>query len=202
MEFRIRNRHGRGFLHDLGPDAGFPEHLRGQVIRIAFAVKDVFHAAVDEHFAALQAGVRRTVDIAPQNGDTVRRGLDDAVLPGVGAAADLMALSRGDMQFVPEAADIEAVAHAGGRAVVSGGQDALVLDEDAPDPAADAGGALADHIGDAHEIFRPGQALWHGNLRCGMESSGLRVREGRRAGQSRGASPFPAVCVIRFYATR
>ena len=54
--------------------------------------------------------------------------------------------------------------HAGGRAVVAGGDDAMVFDEDGADLAAQAVGAFGDDVGDLHEIGVPVWALVHGGF--------------------------------------
>ena len=87
------------------------------------------------------------------------RGLRYRVYLGVRAAADLVALPGRDAHLFAQAARLQTMAHAGGRTVVTGGQDVPVLDGDGAHLAAQAGGALAHQIGDAHEIIGPGHSL-------------------------------------------
>ena len=116
-------------------------------------------AAVDEHLAAHGAGEGGAIELRPGDAHAVHGGLDDDVLLRVQAAADLVALPGRDAHLLAQAARLQAVAHAGGRAVVTGGQDVPVLDGDGAHLAAQAGGTLTHQIGDVHEVIGPGHSL-------------------------------------------
>ena len=97
--------------------------------------------------------------LRPGDAHAVHGGLDDDVLFGVQAAADLVALPGRDAHLFAQAARLQTVAHTGGRTVVAGGQDVSVLDGDGAHLATQAGGTLAHQIGDAHEVIGPGHSL-------------------------------------------
>ena len=68
------------------------------------------------------------------NGDTHDGGLDDGILFGVECAAVFMAFAGSEAHaFAGAAAEIIAVSHARRRAVVAGGDDAVILDENGAD---------------------------------------------------------------------
>ena len=105
----------------------------------------------------------RAVHFGPGKGDAVYGGLNDDVLFRMEAAADFVPLSGRHAELFAEAADIKAVGDLGGRTVVAGGEDSLVLDGDGPDHAAQAGRAFRHEVGDVHEVVGPGDA-GHGGI--------------------------------------
>jgi hypothetical protein len=96
--------------------------------------------------------------------DPMDRGLDDDVLLGMKTSTQLMPLTGGDIQLFAQAPLIQAVSKAGRCSIVPGAQDALVFDCNRPHLSAQAGGPFRHQKGDAHEIFRPRQALGHENI--------------------------------------
>lgn len=103
---------------------------------------------------------------APRDVDAVARRLDDGVLLGMQAAADLVALAAGHAELLTQAAGLGAMAHAGGHAVVAGGQYAAVLHDDGPYGATHARGARGDLVRQRHEVLVPAGAMVEWFHRC------------------------------------
>ena len=181
--------------------AGFAQHVNRQIVRVILAVVDVADAAVDEHLGAQSAGVRGAVEFRALNADAVDGGLNDDVLLGMEPAADFVALARRDAETLAQAACLQAVGHASGRAVVACGKNALVLDGNGADLASGAGGAFTDEIGDIHEIVWPWHALHNhtlwvaGSLHAGAEKA--KSAAGLRPGRKALSRAFSRVCRCR-----
>ena len=121
--------------------------------------KNCLDVAVDQHLRADQTGLGRAVDLRAFQTDAVGGGLDDYVLLGVQPPAEFVPLARGNAQLFTQAADVQTVLKTGRSAVVTRGQDPLVLNGQSPDLAAQAGGTLGHEPGYAHEIIRPWKTL-------------------------------------------
>ena len=81
-------------------------------------------------------------------------GGDDGVHLRVDGAAQLVPLAGGDVHGLPGAiAQVHAVFSAPGRAVIAGGDDLVVLDDDGPIAPAQAGGALQHRFGDVQIVI-------------------------------------------------
>lgn len=144
-------------------DAGFGEEFFGESVGIVAAVDDAFDADADEDAGAEAAWAVGAVEGGAGDGDAHDGGLDDGVLLGVEGAAVFVAFAGAEAHALAgAAAEVGAVGHAGGCAVVAGGDDAVVFDEDGADLAAQAVGAFGDDVGDFHEIGVPVWALVHG----------------------------------------
>ena len=122
-------------------------------IGVVAGVDHAQDAGVDDHLGAVEAGLMGDVDRAAVDRHAVQRGLDDGVLLGVQRAHAVVVHDQ--------TADVRAVGQAHGRAVVAGGQDALVLDDDRADGGAWAGAAPGHLPGDVHEVFVPGRPFGH-----------------------------------------
>src|ERR1700746_758045 len=79
--------------------------------------------------------------------------------------AVLLVFSIGGLGFVNKTTDIEAMRHAGRRAVVSGGENILVPDDNRAHFRPVAGRALRHLLRDSHEILVPTGPIVHKNLR-------------------------------------
>ena len=124
-------------------------------------VIDAPYTAVDKHFAALHAGMGGAVQFGSADIYAVHGRLDDNVLFCVQPPADFMPLSRWNAHLFAQAAYLKTVGNSRGRTVIAGGENAFVLHCHSPHPAARAGGAPTDKVGDVHEVLGPGQSL-HG----------------------------------------
>lgn len=92
----------------------------------------------------MRAGLRGAVQDGTLDGHAVARRLDDGVLLGVDTAAQLMLLSGGNAELLAQAADVEAMRKPRRSSVVSAGDDALVVNQDGADGAAQAGRTRGD----------------------------------------------------------
>src|SRR5512133_4038924 len=140
-------------------DGGLGDHLAGQIIGIALAVDHGGYSGVDDHFCADDTGHRGAVQGGAVNVGAVLGGLDDGVLLGVQAAAELVALPGRDIEPLAQAAGRITVGNAGRNPVVSGGQDVAILDQHSTNLSAQTGGAGGHQVGDIHEILIPGGSL-------------------------------------------
>lgn len=146
-------------------DAGFGEEFFGESVGVVAAVDDAFYADADEDAGAEAAWAVGAVEGGAGDGDAHDGGLDDGVLLGVEGAAVFVTFAGAEAHALAgAAAEVGAVGHAGGCAVVAGGDDAMVFDEDGADLAAQAVGAFGDDVGDLHEIGVPVWALVHGGF--------------------------------------
>ena len=90
------------------------------------------------------------------------RGGDDGIGLGVDAAAELIALTAGDVELLAVAvAELRAVDAAARRAVVAGGEDLVVLDDDCAVFAPQAGRAVEHRVGNVEIVFVLAHALIH-----------------------------------------
>ena len=167
----------------------FGDHACGQFVRVGFGEIDAAHLGVDEHLGADEAGLGGAVDIRALDAHPVQGGLDDDVLFGVQAAADLVALAAGHAQLLAQANPRPrqwGVSEGG--PVVACGQDAFVAHGDGPHLAARAGGAFGHQIGDPHEVVGPGHAsglVGHGRFHRAGRALGLNVKIRACAGSAR-----------------
>jgi hypothetical protein len=81
--------------------------------------------------------------------------LDYGVLFRMEAAAELMTLSRRDLQFFTQTTDIKAMGNPGRGAVISRGKNVFVFDKECTHLPAQTGRASGYEMGDFHEIFIP-----------------------------------------------
>jgi len=108
-------------------------------------------AGIDDHFFTDKAreGVYgllgfvdtpKNIHISTEEADSSASGVDDGILFGVDASAELIAVTVGDVQFITEArAVFEAVFGFSRSPNISCGYDLVVPDDDGPDGAAEAG---------------------------------------------------------------
>ena len=73
--------------------ASFLEHAQRQLIGIRIGVDDLGDTGVDAHLGAGYARLRGDVDLRAADIDAIARSLNDRVLFGVQAPADLLALT-------------------------------------------------------------------------------------------------------------
>jgi hypothetical protein len=71
------------------------------------------------------------------------------------AAAEFMTLPGRDTQLFPQATDIKTVGNPGRGAIISGGKNVFIFDENGPHLPAQAGRAPGHEMGYFHEIFIP-----------------------------------------------
>ncbi len=122
---------------------------------VLFVVDNLFNPGVDDHLRAGEAGAERHVDGGIFRGDTVIGGLREAILLGVGADAVAEAASRGRGARATRATAVHAILDATRRAIVAGGDDAAVFDDDSRNAATGAVAACADNVRDVHEVRVP-----------------------------------------------
>jgi len=138
---------------------GFSCHFPRQFIGITFSIYNPVDAGIDDHLGADYTGHCGAIEGGAIDIDAVTGGLDNGILLGVQAAAEFVALSRGDIETFPQAAAGIAVRDAGRYPVVSGGQDIALLDKQSPNLSAQACGTGGNEPGYVHEIFVPGWSL-------------------------------------------
>ena len=85
----------------------------------------------------------------------MQRRLNDSVLLRVKSSANLLPLTRGNAQLLPQTADDIAVAQAPWRSVVSRGEHTLVAHDDSAHMATQASGSRRHLTCHPHEIFIP-----------------------------------------------
>lgn len=118
-------------------------------------VVDGFDFGLEHFFGAAEAWSHGGVDGAAFDGDAEASGGEECVLFGVDADAEVVA-GAGGVGFAVAAAvtsAVGAVGHVVGCAVVAGGDDTVVHDDDGADAVAEAVGAFAYGHGDAHAVF-------------------------------------------------
>ena len=118
------------------------------------------HAGLVGLLEAAEARAQRRVEGRALDGVAELGRLEDRVLLGVDADADVVAAPRQVVRRVgaPVTAALVAVGEAGGRAVVAGRDDPLVGDEHGADVAAQARGSLTSRHGQEHEVLLGGGA--------------------------------------------
>lgn len=90
-------------------------------------IDNLFDACIDEHFKADTAGQGGAEQDTAINANAMKCSLDNDILFGMEASAQLMPLSRGDALLVADAANIFAVRKTGGNTVIAGCQNSFIL---------------------------------------------------------------------------
>jgi hypothetical protein len=137
---------------------------------------DSVKAGIDQHFLADKAGegVYRPrlsrdaavdIHVASQDADSSPGGVDDGILFGMDAAAQLIALAVGNVELVPEAeAVFKAVLGFPRRPNVTGGDNLVILDDDRSYGAPKAGAAPCNFFGNAQIILVFGDSFRFHNI--------------------------------------
>ena len=136
-------------------DIGLPEELAAVFIKIIPGIHDTFDPGVDQHFGAGEAGLMRYIGGRAFAAYAVERRLDNGILFCV-ERADTMPVNH-------EMPDFIAMGQACGRAVVAGGEDALVAHQHGTNMGTITGAAFGNAKGNVEKILVPGGAL----ARCG-----------------------------------
>ena len=136
-------------------DACFPQHLFGKRITVGVLKNEFNYTAVDEHLGTDGAGLMGNINRGVPDRHSVIGGLNNRILFGVKAPAQLVPLTRRDIVFDAQACIFSAVGYAGGHPVIAGGEYALVLYDDRSDAPAQACGSGGDVLGNFHEIRIP-----------------------------------------------
>jgi hypothetical protein len=90
------------------------------------------------------------IDISPQKADSSSSSIDDGILFGMNAAAQLIALSMRNIQFIPEAGILlETISGLSGSADISRGNDLVITDNYGAYRSAEAGASLGNFFGDS-----------------------------------------------------
>ena len=104
------------------------ENFEREVVGVAFTENHTGYARIDDHFGAYNAGLVGAVKGSSVNADAELCGLDDGVLLGVNAVAELVLGAGGYAELSPQALLlVNAAWYTGGRTVVARGEDALVF---------------------------------------------------------------------------
>ena|SRR3989338_666818 len=118
-------------------------------------IDHLLNAGVDDHLGATEAGRKRGIERSPLDVDPVIGRLNDGIFLRVGAEAGIE-VGAGDSDFVTaRTAPLIAVFNAARGAVVAGGNNPLVLDEQSRHFSFDAIGAKSYMSCDLHEIIVP-----------------------------------------------
>src|SRR5579885_666277 len=117
--------------HPLEAHVAPPQQLAQRVELVLALVEDAADAGVDEHLEAVNAGGVGDVDVRAADADAVLCRLRDRVDLGVdGAEAVLLDLAGGRLRGVDQAAHVGAVREPSRGAVVAGGEDVAIADDD------------------------------------------------------------------------
>ena len=104
------------------------ENFEREVVGVAFTENHTGYARIDDHFGAYNAGLVGAVKGSSVNADAELCGLDDGVLFGVNAVAELVLGAGGYAKLSPQTLLlVNAAWYTGGRTVVASGEDALVF---------------------------------------------------------------------------
>ena len=146
-----------GVLELAEGDAGLFEEGGGDGTEgVVAAVDDFGDAGVDDGFGAVGTGGEGAIEGAAADGDAVGGGLDDGVFLGMDAEAFVEGAAAGGVAGAAGAAAVAAIGDALGGAVVAGGEDLAVTDDNGADAAAEAVAAGGGDFGHHHEVFVPG----------------------------------------------
>src|SRR5579871_1232832 len=169
----VSTRRRRSRRDPLEADVAPPEQLVEGVELVLALVEDAPDARVDQHLEAVDAGRVRDVDVGAADRDPVLRGLRDRVDLGVDRAeAVLLGLPARRLRGVDEAADVRAVREPGRGAVVAGGEDVAVADDDRAHLGAQARRAFGHLARDRHEVLVPARPLGrHGSILNGSATN-------------------------------
>jgi hypothetical protein len=113
--------------------AGFIKKGNGIGVRIGIDIDDMFYAGVDNHFCAQNARLVGAVEGGAGGLDAVNGGLDDRVLLGMDGAAFFVHCAGGNVLGNAHAANIQAMGKASRSAVVTGGQNPIVTNNNGTD---------------------------------------------------------------------
>src|SRR5579884_3957250 len=172
------------------------QQLAQRVELVLALVEDAADAGVDEHLEAVNAGGVGDVDVRAADADAVLCRLRDRVDLGVdGAEAVLLDLAGGRLRGVDQAAHVGAVREPSRGAVVAGGEDVAIADDDRAHLGAQARRALGHLAGDGEEVLIPGRAVAaHGRILNGSATnvSAKRTRLKRAAPPRQAPSGRPS----------
>ena len=140
-------------------DSGLFQHLHRQDIRIAILIDHLLNSCINDHLRANNARMVRTIQGSSPDLDAMVGSLDNRILLGMKAAAELVSLSGRNSLFLSEATNIQTVFHPGRSSIVTCGQNLLILDEDSPHLSPQAGGSFGNEVSNIHEIFFPGGSM-------------------------------------------
>src|SRR5579884_985941 len=182
--------------HPLEAHVAPPQQLAQRVELVLALVEDAADAGVDEHLEAVNAGGVGDVDVRAADADAVLCRLRDRVDLGVdGAEAVLLDLAGGRLRGVDQAAHVGAVREPSRGAVVAGGEDVAIADDDRAHLGAQARRALGHLAGDGEEVLIPGRAVAaHGRILNGSATnvSAKRTRLKRAAPPRQAPSGRPS----------
>jgi hypothetical protein len=151
-----------GQLHIVQVNLSIAQKLLKGVELIRFQVKNILDSGVDQNLQAMNAGCVSDVDGGIFDTRAILRRLGDSIHLGVnGAKTVLLGFSIGRLGFVNKAANVDAMRHTCWRAIVSGGKDILVPDNNRAHLRPGAGRALGYLLGDGHEILIPAWPVIH-----------------------------------------
>ena len=90
-------------------------------------MKNSFDTAIDKHFRANEARLRRAINICSVKAYAVHGALDDDILFSMQTAANLMPFTGRNIHFRPQTARIPAMLHSARHAVVACRQNMFVF---------------------------------------------------------------------------
>jgi hypothetical protein len=135
------------------------EHILGQFIRIALGKINAFHFAVYEHLGTDKAGLGGAIYAGPGNAYAMNSRLNNNILLGMQSAAKLVTLARRDLHLFANAPGLKAVSESGRRTIITGGQNAFILNSHSTHLSSQAGGTFSHQVGDPHIVFIPGESF-------------------------------------------
>ena len=160
--------------------------LEPGTVLVRFFVDQLADAGLDGLLGAAEARPERGVEEAPVRRVAVARREDDRVLLGVDAHARVVPRARRRVRGAAGTPAVGAVADAHRRAVVPGGDDRLLDDDDRPYSPADAVRACGDRARDAHVVLVPARPLHRRSVspRARGRKGFIPLLHGRRSGRS------------------
>jgi hypothetical protein len=115
------------------------DKINRQLVGVAVMVDDARDTGVNDHFGTSGARLVRAVQSRPFDGYAVQGRLDDGILLGMQAPAELVALAGGNIVGRAETANIAAVGQSTGRAIVTTGKHAFIFNNNCAHLAAHTG---------------------------------------------------------------
>jgi hypothetical protein len=132
----------------------FPQ-LPSERIGIRVHVKNTENPRIDNGFGTERAWFGGTVKFCPSRGRTYCGGLNDGIQFRMTSPANLMALSRRNITFLPEAPDIRTVRYSPGSSVITGTYDVSFPNDDRSHFTSQTGTPKRHGLCNRHKILIP-----------------------------------------------
>ena len=132
---------------------GLGEQSLGEIVNVSFGIDHFLDPCIDEDLGTHGTGICGRIDRAILDAHAEICRLNDGVLFRMDPSAEFVPGTRRDLHLFPDASEGLAVLGTLGRSVVSGGEDALVLDDDRTHLPPETCGSLGYQECHLHEIL-------------------------------------------------